>query len=244
MTTHPTHTSLVSAPEVPLVRRAAPRRFVERVRTASLAATGAMSLVVGGARAQESIQPDRPDFLFAPTVVPVKTMQIEAGPNLAFTRGGGVNAASYSLPVQLRYGCTANAELRLACSPWNVERDEAANETADGVGDVELGTKVALCEEDGWRPQACVVVAGRFPTGSKDVSDRQFGASLAFSGAWDLGDGASWGALAGLSRTPDGSEDSVSGAFAVSIGRGFGDHASAYVELGVFPGFHAASSES
>jgi len=52
------------------------------------------------------------------------------------------------------------------------------------------------------------------------------------------------GALAGVSRTPDGGDDAWTGAFAVSIGRGFGEHANAYVEMGVFPGFHAASSES
>src|SRR5262245_6361815 len=72
------------------------------------------------------ISTDRPGFLFAPTVVPHRRLQVEVGaPTLTLFRDAGEEVRSWSAPVALRYGYGDTLELRATLPTWTETRTES-----------------------------------------------------------------------------------------------------------------------
>jgi hypothetical protein len=213
----------------------------------ALASVRAFVVVVSAsvAAAQGTISSDRPGLTFTPWLVPSGRFQAELGiPNVALTQGNGVDTTAWNTPLQLRYGLTDFVELRLGSPLYSSVRDDKADTTTEGWGDVEVGAKAALCGGAGLRPKASVIGGLRLPVGEDEFTSHQAGYSLNLAADWDLGDGNLLRGLAGAVRTPSGSDDALQGNFVALLGRTFDPRWSGYVELGYHPGFHLADDQA
>lgn len=134
---------------------------------------------------------DRPDQTESPIVVPPGSVQIETG--AAYT-ADEEDAVDY-LSTLLRVGLTRRLELRLATAGWNkvLEEDESPN-----FGDAELGAKVRLWDENGWRPEAALLLSTSIPIGSDTVSTNSPDPAFRFSFAHTLTERLSLGYNVGM----------------------------------------------
>ncbi len=210
-----------------------------------LVCAAALAASNSSATAQDAINTDRPGLTFSPYLVPVGRFQAELGlPNVALTQGNGVDSTAWNTPLQLRYGFSSALELRLGSPLYSIVRDENADTTIDGFGDVEAGAKLALCEPSGVLPKAALVGGIRFPVGDDDFTSNQAGYNLNVTGDWDIGGGTSLRGTAGVVRTPIGNDDSLAGSFIACGSRSFTHHTGGYVELAYLPGWHLADDQA
>jgi hypothetical protein len=196
----------------------------------------AVLVLASAASAQDAIVPERPGVMFSPTVVSEGRLQIETGLlTLTRFRGNGTDADLWNVPVQLRYGLTREVELRLGGTLWNHLHDNMTGEDADGVGDVEIGTKVAISEGESG-PRSAVNLGVRLPVGDEEFTAHQLGYSLNLAATWNLGEHDALTSLAGITRTPAGDENALTGSLGLSVAHSFNDTPfSAYVEAAWFP---------
>lgn len=112
---------------------------------------------------------DRPTDSASPVLVPKRMLQFEAG--YKFTRLDSEPGPSdtHTLPELLtRYGINKRIELRLTGAGWTFEN--ATQGDVDGFNDIVLGTKIALADERGRRPQMGLLVDVSVPVGSSDLT--------------------------------------------------------------------------
>lgn len=197
--------------------------------------------------AQSPISTDRPGLMYSPSLVPARSFQIEAGlPGLAWNVSGDDRATVVGTPLQLRYGLNDEVELRLLTSPFNFVDGQSAGSDFEeaGFGDVELGGKYAVRDgATGW-PRVAAIVGVRLPTGEDPFSTGQAAYSLNVSAGFDLAPGTGLTALAGLTRTPNGSENAWIGTLGALLSRSFDKHWSCYGELVHYPGIDYARDQS
>lgn len=210
-----------------------------------LACAAAIAPLAPSAIAQDTINTDRPGLTFSPYLVPVGRFQAELGlPNVALTQGNGIDSTAWNTPLQLRYGLNSALELRLGSPLYTSVRDDKANTTIDGFGDVEAGAKLALCEAAGVVPKAALVGGIRLPVGEDDFTSHEAGYNINATGDWDLGNGNSLRGTAGLVRTPIGSDDALAGSLVACGSRSFNHHTGGYVEAAYLPGFQHADDQA
>jgi hypothetical protein len=203
------------------------------------------SCAVARAGSQAPICTDRPGFLFSPSVVPARRLQIETGlPTVARLGDGGVDVQTWSLPIALRYGVNGRVELRASLPTWILMRTEVGAEVdrARGFGDVELGAKLALAPLAG----GPLAIQGslRFPTGADDLTTGGVGGSAILLHGIDLS--AFWlQTMLGVSHVPvEGFHDTTTGALAALVSHPIGAGWSAYLEATVLPGLNHAPGQS
>lgn len=137
------------------------------------------SLVAGTALAQPGpgasdkevppLDADRPDQTEASTVVPKGTVQVEMGWSRNYNDDNGVETTSdASSSTLVRIGVHDRFELRLGFGGYIFEEVEIGGVKMKdaGAGDIEVGTKVAICEEDGMRPETAILASLSLPTGA------------------------------------------------------------------------------
>jgi hypothetical protein len=188
----------------------------------------------GGALAQDASTPsplatDRPGFLFSSLTVGRGVLQAELGiPAVTLNRAGGVDTRFTSLFGLVRYGLTPNLELRLDSPVYNETRVTAGGlrSAERGFGDLEVGAKWHLLDNQGARPFFALIPSVIVPVGEKDFSARRPVYQLNAMAEWNLKDGWGIGALAGYLNGPSGGNggngrDHRYGqeTFAVSLGR-------------------------
>jgi hypothetical protein len=185
---------------------------------------------------QDTISTDRPGITLSPAVVGQGVFQIEAGvPQITTSHGHGTDADLLSLPVQLRFGLSPAVELRLGGTVWNRLADDASGEDAEGTGDVELGTKVALTGNDA-DVRTAAIFGLRLPVGDDDFSNHQAGYSASLAASMSLDSSDFLTAILGITRTPIDGENVVTGSLGLLYGHSFEDTPlGAYVEAGWFP---------
>jgi hypothetical protein len=128
---------------------------------------------------------DRPTASASPLVVPPQTFQLELG--YLFNRSGTGSDATdaQELPDLLaRYGITSTVEIRLVASGWEIQRGVDGELT--GFSDIKLGTKIALADGSGARPQMGLLVDVTLPVGSREFSGGEVIPTVLFLGANNL----------------------------------------------------------
>jgi len=201
---------------------------------------------VADARAAEQETPistDRPGFLFAPTLVPPRRLQIEAGPTLTLVDSGDVRA--WSLPVAVRYGLSEKLELRASLPTWTDVRDESGASVVHdhGFGDIEMGAKLALAPLAGG-PLA-LQGSVRLPTGADDFTTDSVGGTAFLLHGRDLGSGYWLQSMLGISYVPiAGASDQTSGAIGALVSHPLAERWSAYVEGTALPGLQHTPGQS
>lgn len=105
------------------------------------------------------IDTDRPDQSESPSTVPKNWLQVEAG--IGLQKNNDLDEYEYAHPTILtKYGIGNRIELRLITtfqsnSYLKVPRGTVIN---SGLLPVEIGTKINLFEEKGWRPKTSLLV--------------------------------------------------------------------------------------
>ncbi len=141
--------------------------------------------------AQEGLDADRPGLGNGPAILPKGALQVEAGlPSVAWLSPGGAEGRVVAFPVLLRLGVSGAVELRAGASVHNRLRirGEAATLERSGMGDLELGAKVALYR-DASGSALSVVPSVVLETGHRDFTGggAEYGVELV--GAWPAGAG-------------------------------------------------------
>ena len=164
------------------IGRDAPRdgrnnRALARIAILGLALSGIYYAVASMALAQPNdttatppLVTDRPTDSASPVLVPRRAFQLELGYKFSRVDTGSTHTYNRLFPDLLaRYGVNHKVEARLVASGWSFENGDA--EGSDGFSDISLGTKIALAEERGRRPQISLLVDVSLPTGQSGVTN-------------------------------------------------------------------------
>jgi hypothetical protein len=151
---------------------------------------------------------DRPDRTESSVVVPAGTVQLEAGWARTEDREAGAEAVLTEVPATLvRIGMHPRWELRIGWAGLvsEVVRTAGASRSeVDGTGDGELGAKIHLLPEAGWRPEMALLVATTLPIGDDKLSGDAFDPSLRLSCAHTLSDRVGLGYNLGIAWSTEG----------------------------------------
>lgn len=115
------------------------------------------------------METDRPDETESASVVPVKTLQFETGLYFEKDQQNQDKLRMMQYPVVLmRLGILKWLEFRVqgAYQKYAVESEAVSTKTV-GFAPLTLGAKTAVCQEQGIRPQAAVMLMIDMPIGSK-----------------------------------------------------------------------------
>ena len=129
-------------------------------------ATGCASTV----RAQESIEPDRPDVTNGTHTVDTGLLQLEIG-GLYVHDGSARSAGS---PITVRLGLAGWLEARVGTDGFIVLNDGSASVT--GFGNLQLGAKLRLWADSGGIPVLSILPTVSVPTAS---AEKQLGSGVA-----------------------------------------------------------------
>ena len=180
----------------------------------------------GGALAQDAAAPspivtDRPGFLFSSLAIGRGVFQAELGlPAVTRSSGGGVDTRATSLFGLIRYGVTDRFELRLDSPVYNEARVTAGGvrSTDRGFGDVEVGAKWHLLDDQGARPSFALIPSVIVPVGERGFSAERPVYQLNAMAEWTLASGWGIGALASYLNGPSGSDRYGQETLALSLG--------------------------
>lgn len=139
------------------------------MRTLFLLFVSFLFCIVAKAQMTEKIETDRPDQTETPYIVPHKYFQGEFG----FNREAYANDVTQFLhpTALLKYGLTNRVELRLEAT--YLSRSEnfiPQTKTVSTLEPVEIGSKIRLFEERGFRPKTSVIVHFGMPF----IADKQY----------------------------------------------------------------------
>lgn len=197
--------------------------------------TAAIFWIVSAASGQEDADEpelitDRPDQTESSAVVPRGYFQIESG--ITYT-GEGSESRTLEYPgTLLRFGMSKRVELRLGTQGF-VSELEGNNTT--GYGDSEIGTKIYLWGEDGWRPETALLASLSLPTGTDAFSTERVDPSFRFAFSHTLTDRVSLGYNLGAAwetvPTSSGRATLSTLQYTVTTGFGLSERFGAFVEL-------------
>jgi hypothetical protein len=115
------------------------------------------------ARAQEAIEPDRPDVTNGTHIVDIGLLQIEVGG--LFTRATP-GQHTFGTPVTARVGLTEWLEARVGTDGVLTQTDGVTRQT--GAGNTQLGAKLRLWADPGGVPVLSILPTINLPTASAD----------------------------------------------------------------------------
>lgn len=122
--------------------------------------TSAMLLLVTVLFGQAgAIETDRPDQTETPVTVPAGWIQIETGWSQVGTANDGIGERTTTLPTVLaKVGLCDRAELRLEMDRVDRGSLDSNLPSVSGFSPLEIGTKVDLWVDRGWRPRTSLIV--------------------------------------------------------------------------------------
>ena len=174
---------------------------------------------------------DRPDQTESSSVVPKGTVQIETG--LFFEKdnmdvnGHEISAEYLHLATTLfRIGVLDFLELRVASE---YETDKIADSEMSGMNGLELGTKIGLTDEKGWKPESALILSAGLPVGNKDLTGDRVVPGFLFALSYTLSDRLGFGTnLGGEYREDEVWENIYSAALGITISEDVGGFVEIY----------------
>lgn len=217
----------------------ATKMSIPRPLYASIALLCSLGLgLPGAARAgdDDTISPDRPDFVESSKVVGKGRVQLETSVAWERQRDDDLHRRTLTTPSLLRVGLNDTLELRIETDGRTVEHDldpaTGAHAITAGWADTELGVKWHLAEQQGNSPSLGLLLHAALPSGSHDLRGHGVRPSLRLSAEWELAGDYSLGLMPGIASDSDDSGARYGyGIFAASLGKDFGDHAHGFAEL-------------
>ncbi len=122
------------------------------------------------------IDTDRPDQTESSALVPAHHVQLEFG--VAYTDDSPDSEVLEAPALLVRYGLIDRLELRFGIPTLTTQFEGGAE---SDFSDPEIGAKIALWAEKGWRPEAALLVGTTIPVGSEDLSSDRFDPAFRFS---------------------------------------------------------------
>jgi hypothetical protein len=184
--------------------------------------------------AEDEIATDRPDFVESSAVVGKGRFQIETSVAGDRHKADGITEKTWSTPTLLRYGVSDTVELRLETDGRMraVTTDAAGQRTSDnGYGDVSLGVKWHIADQQGMRPSFGMLAHVDMDTGSAAFRATGKGGSLRAAAEWELPNEFSLGVMPGLAWLPnDQGHRDATAIFAVVLGKEWSDKLRTFVE--------------
>jgi outer membrane putative beta-barrel porin/alpha-amylase len=173
--------------------------------------------------AQESpIITDRPGFLFSSLTVDRGVFQTEFGlPQVTLIQDDDFEFRATSLVALFRYGLGDDRELRLGAPVYTKLHVDSApfDDDQSGYGDVEVGAKWHLLDNEGSRPSFALIPSVILPTGEEGFSTEDPVYQLNAMAEWTLQNGWGIGALAGVLNGPSGDDRYCQETVALGAGR-------------------------
>ena len=189
----------------------------------------------GQETASSAMVTDRPGLLFSSLTVGRGVLLAELGvPSVSLNEISDVKFRTTSLVALLRYGVSANVELRLGSLYSQSRIDFGPGDLTDsGFGDVEVGAKWHVLDNAGSRPSFALIPSVMLPTGDDGFSAEDPVYQLNAMSEWTLSNGCGIGALVGVLNGPAGNDDRYfQETFGLSAGRSLPSPAwSAYGEV-------------
>jgi hypothetical protein len=188
-------------------------------------------LIVAQTNEDLTISPDRPGVGTPPSLVPKKHFQFETGFLYEKASSDGITTKTCSYNQSLfRYGLFSFAELRLSSDFTKTKVEWSGNDTTyTGFGPINLGTKISLFEGQKFIPEIALMVNVILPkTGKKQYQTTNAAPSVYLLFQNSLTDKLSLGYNIGLEW--DGESNKPVTFYAVTLGYGFTDKLSAYIE--------------
>lgn len=194
----------------------------------------ALALAGPSIHAEEPLVTDRPDQTESSVTVPRGSLQLELG--TTYTEESG-DSRTLSYPeLLLRWGVHERLELRFGIPGFTTEFEGPDSTRFE---DTEVGLKVYMFAEDGWRPEMAFLGSLSLPTGADDVSADRVNPSFRFAFSHGLSDrvglaynlGMTWDT--DIASTPTGlSRDTIAFfQYTVAVGVDLTDRWGAYGEL-------------
>lgn len=186
----------------------------------------------------EPLQSDRPDFTEASTTVGLRRLQIEMGYTYIRDNSAAAETSAHSYPETL-YRIGLFAEWLEARIGWNygtnLTRENIVSSVFDGGEDLYIGAKLALTEQDGWRPEMAVILQTNLPTGHTDVTSGEVEPGMNWLYGWDVTEVVAIGGSTQVNRAQD-EADVFFAEFAQSmtINYALGDKLGGYTEWFAF----------
>jgi hypothetical protein len=137
---------------------------------AAILTAALMAIAVTASAGSPAIVTDRPTDSASPTLVPRGTVQFEMGYKFSRLDADSGRTDVHVLPDLLfRFGIVDRFEGRLTAAGWNFKSDTEGKK--DGFTDVSLGTKIAIADERGRRPQLALLADVSLPVGESGFTD-------------------------------------------------------------------------
>jgi hypothetical protein len=186
----------------------------------------------GAALAQAPpIATDRPGFLFSSLPVGRQTLQVElALPAMTLNGSDSGEVRSTSLVGLLRFGVSDDLELRLGAPLFTEVSVDGSSD--GGSGDLEVGAKWHLLDNEGARPSFALIPSVTLPVGEQGFSAEDPVYQFNTIAEWTLAGGWGLGLLAGFLRGEAGDGNYLQQTYGVALGRSLpSPEWSAYVEV-------------
>jgi hypothetical protein len=214
----------------------APRLSHLSVGLALLAAAWLPAHAQEGAREDEPLGTDRPDFVETSETVGKGRFQVETSFLVERERNAQERERVYSMPTMLRFGVAEALELRIESDGRTVQhtRDKASGERSTTAGDADtaIGFLWHALDAEGMRPSVGVVVNAELPTGSRRLRGVGVRPSLRVVGEWDLPGEMQLGVMPGVAveRQQDTGRTTY-GLFGVTLDKSFNQRMRGIVEI-------------
>lgn len=155
---------------------------------------------ISGARAQDQIATDRPDFVESSNVVGHGRLQVETSVLVERDRQGGARAHTVSTPTLLRQGIGERIELRLETDARIDQRVtlDGQRDSVRGYADTSLGVKWHALDAAGSLPSVGALLHLDLDSGSRAFRGAGVRPSLRVVGEWELPNGFSLGVMPGV----------------------------------------------
>ena len=191
---------------------------------------------LASAEKNDVIVTDRPDFVESADVVGKGRFQAEMSLAVDRTRHDAFKERNVSTPVLLRMGTGADWELRLETDGLIVQHmndlAQGNRTTNRGYGDVSVGAKWHLLDENGAAPAVAVLAHVDLDSGSSAFRGNGLRPSLRVVAEWDLPNDMSLGIMPGIMRDRNAAgKRFMSGVFGVVIGKSLTEQTRAFVEI-------------
>lgn len=195
------------------------------LRSALLSATIGPAVAL----AQEPLEADRPDQTESPAIVPTGWLQVETGVVREASGSGTTTLHNWSAPAALlKVGLGRRVESRLVVEHVVLGTNADAPATA-GLLPVELGAKVALCDEHRLRPRTSLIAHFGVPwLAHPDLDVARYYTTFRFTMQHTLSDRLSLGYNLGAEQ--DGEGPAMAGIYTCTLGVELSARASGYVE--------------
>ena len=185
--------------------------------------------------AEDEIATDRPDFVESSNVVGKGRFQIETSVATDRNKADGIKDKSYSTPTLLRYGVSEDWEVRLETDgrirATTTDIASGTRSTESGYGDLSLGVKWHIADENGASPSMGVLAHVDLDTGSAPFRAQGKGGSLRLAAEWEFADDWSLGVMPGLAWLPnDNGDRHLTGIFGIVVGKGWTEQLRTFVE--------------